>query len=139
MRMRIKPMTANFIPPVYKTEGAAAFDIFLQHDLTLTPHKPVTFGLGFGADMDEGYSAELLPRSGVGRKYGVRLLNTIGLIDYDFDGEWAVTLDCDTPCSFKRGDRILQCVIPSRSRVCALSPIRTPLEYGLSAGGTPKA
>ena len=108
MRMRIKPMTANFIPPVYKTEGAAAFDIFLQHDLTLTPHKPVTFGLGFGADMDDGYSAGLLPRSGVGRKYGVRLLNTIGLIDYDFDGEWAVTLDCDTPCSFKRGDRILQ-------------------------------
>ena len=108
MRMRIKPMAANFIPPVYKTEGAAAFDIFLQHDLTLTPHKPVTFGLGFGADMDEGYSAELLPRSGVGRKYGVRLLNTIGLIDYDFDGEWAVTLDCDMPCSFKRGDRILQ-------------------------------
>ena len=52
MRMRIKPMTANFIPPVYETEGAAAFDIFLQHDLTLTPHKPVTFGLGFGADMD---------------------------------------------------------------------------------------
>ena len=68
MRMRIKPMTANFIPPVYKTEGAAAFDIPLQHDLTLTPHKPVTFGLGFGADMDDGYSAELLPRSGVGRK-----------------------------------------------------------------------
>lgn len=111
MRMRIKPMTANFIPPVYKTEGAAAFDIFLQHDLTLTPHKPVTFGLGFGTDMDEGYSAELLPRSSVGRKYGVRLLNTIGLIDYDFGGEWAVTLDCDKPCSFKRGDRILQCVI----------------------------
>ena len=23
MRMRIKPMTADFIPPVYKTEGAA--------------------------------------------------------------------------------------------------------------------
>ena len=102
MKMRPKPMVANFIPPVYKTEGAAAFDIFLQHDLTLTPHKPVTFGLGFGADMDDGYSAELLPRSGVGRKYGVRLLNTIGLIDYDFEGEWAVTLDCDKPCSFKR-------------------------------------
>ena len=30
MRMRIKPMTANFIPPVYETEGAAAFEIFFS-------------------------------------------------------------------------------------------------------------
>ena len=126
MKMRIKPMTANFIPPVYKTGGAAAFDIFLQHDLTLTPHKPVTFGLGFGADMDEGYSAELLPRSGVGRKYGVRLLNTIGLIDYDFDDEWAVTLDCDKPCSFKRGDRILQCVIRWATRATDIDVENNP-------------
>ena len=134
MRMRIKPMTANFIPPVYKTEGAAAFDIFLQHDLTLTPHKPVTFGLGFGADMDEGYSAELLPRSGVGRKYGVRLLNTIGLIDYDFKGEWAVTLDCDTSCSFKRGDRILQCVIRWAARATDIE-VETN-KRGLESGST---
>ena len=126
MRMRIKPMAADFIPPVYKTEGAAAFDIFLQHDITLTPHKPVTFGLGFGADMDEGYSAELLPRSGVGRKYGVRLLNTIGLIDYDFDDEWAVTLDCDKPCSFKRGDRILQCVIRWATRATDIDVENNP-------------
>ena len=109
--MRIKPMTADFIPPVYKTAGAAAFDIFLQHDLTLTPHKPVTFGLGFATGMEDGYYAVIVPRSSVGRKYGVRMLNTIGLIDSDFEGEWAVTLDCDTPCSFKRGDRILQCVV----------------------------
>ena len=111
MRMHIKPMVKDFIYPVYKTAGAAAFDIFLQQDLTLTPHKPVTFGLGFATGMEDGYYAAIVPRSSVGRKYGVRLLNTIGLIDCDFDGEWAVTLDCDTPCSFKRGDRILQCVI----------------------------
>ena len=96
MRMRIKPMTADFIPPVYKTEGAAAFDIL--------------------------------------RKYGVRLLNTIGLIDYDFDGEWAVTLDCDTPCSFKRGDRILQCVIRWAARATDIE-VETN-RRGLESGST---
>ena len=134
MRMRIKPMTANFIPPVYKTEGAAAFDIFLQHDLTLTPHNPVTFGLGFGADIVEFYLSDLLPRSGVGRKYGVRLLNTIGMFDYDFDGEWAVTLDCDAPCSFKRVDRILQCVSRWAARATDIE-VETN-KRGLASGST---
>ena len=134
MRMRIKPMVKDFIYPVYKTEGAAAFDIFLQQDLTLTPHKPVTIKLGFAAGMDEGYSAELLPRSGVGRKYGVRLLNTVGLIDYDFGGEWAVTLDCDTHCSFKRGDRILQCVIRWAARATDIE-VETN-KRGLASGST---
>ena len=134
MRMRIKPMTADFIPPVYKTVGAAAFDIFLQHDLTLTPHKPVTFGLGFATGMEEGYYAAIVPRSSVGRKYGVRLLNTIGLIDYDFEGEWAVTLDCDIPCSFKRGDRILQCVIRWAARATDIE-IETN-KRGLESGST---
>ena len=84
--------------------------------------------------MDDGYSAELLPRSGVGRKYGVRLLNTIGLIDYDFEGEWAVTLDCDKPCSFKRGDRILQCVIRWAARATDIEIESNQRGRGLSRG-----
>ena len=111
MRMRIKPMVKDFIYPVYKTAGAAAFDIFLQRDLTLTPDKPVTIKLGFATGMEDGYYAEIVPRSSVGMKYGVRLWNTIGIIDSDFKGEWCAKLDCKIPCTFKRGDRILQCVI----------------------------
>ena len=111
MRMRIKPMVRDFIYPVYNTEGAAAFDIFLQQDLTLTPNEPVTIKLGFATGMEDGYYAAIVPRSSVGMKYGVFVWNTIGVIDSDFEGEWCVKLDCKIPCSFKRGDRILQCVI----------------------------
>ena len=76
----------------------------------------------------------LCPRSSVGRKYGVRLLNTIGLIDSDFEGEWAVTLDCDTPCSFKRGDRILQCVVHWGCRAMDIE-VETS-KRGLESGST---
>ena len=135
MRMCIKPMVKDFIHPVYKTAGAAAFDIFLQQDLTLTPNEPVTIKLGFATGMEDGYYAAIVPpRSSVGRKYGVRLLNTIGLIDYDFGGEWAVTLDCDTPCSFKRGDRILQCVIRWAARATDIE-VETN-RRGLESGST---
>ena len=111
MRMHIKPMVKDFIYPVYKTAGAAAFDIFLQQDLTLTPDEPVTIKLGFATGMEDGYYAEIVPRSSVGMKYGVSVWNTVGIIDSDFEGEWCAKLDCKIPCSFKRGDRILQCVI----------------------------
>ena len=111
MRMRIKPMVKDFIHPVYKTAGAAAFDIFLQQDLTLTPNEPVTIKLGFATGMEDGYYAAIVPRSSVGMKYGVSVWNTVGVIDSDFEGEWCAKLDCKIPCSFKRGDRILQCVI----------------------------
>lgn len=111
MKMRIKPMVKDFIYPVYKTAGAAAFDIFLQQDLTLTPNEPVTIKLGFATGMEDGYYAEIVPRSSVGMKYGVFVWNTIGVIDSDFEGEWCAKLDCKIPCSFKRGDRILQCVV----------------------------
>ena len=111
MRMRIKPMVRDFIYPVYNTEGAAAFDIFLQQDLTLTPNEPVTIKLGFATGMEDGYYAAIVPRSSVGMKYGVFVWNTVEVIDSDFKREWCVKLDCKIPCSFKRGDRILQCVI----------------------------
>ena len=61
MRMRIKPMVKDFIHPVYKTAGAAAFDIFLQQDLTLTPNEPVTIKLGFATGMEDGYYAAIVP------------------------------------------------------------------------------
>ena len=126
MRMRIKPMVANFIPPVYKTEGAAAFDIFLQHDLTLTPNEPVMIKLGFATGMEDGYYAEIVPRSSVGMKYGVFVWNTVGVIDSDFEGEWCAKLDCKIPCSFKRGDRILQCVIHWAARATDIEVENNP-------------
>ena len=86
MRMRIKPMVKDFIYPVYKTAGAAAFDIFLQQDLTLTPNEPVTIKLVFATGMEDGYYAAIAPRSSVGMKYGVFVWNTVGVIDSDFEG-----------------------------------------------------
>ena len=84
--MRIKPMVKDFIYPVYKTAGAAAFDIFLQQDLTLTPNEPVTIKLVFATGMEDGYYAAIAPRASVGMMYGVCVWNTVGVIDSDFEG-----------------------------------------------------
>lgn len=41
MHITIHPLRDNFIAPRYKTKGAAAFDLYLQDDLYLTPGEPV--------------------------------------------------------------------------------------------------
>ena len=88
MHITIHPLRDNFIAPRYKTKGAAAFDLYLQDDLYLTPGEPASISLGFSADIEDGYSVQIIPRSSAGMNWGVRLWNTVGLIDSDYKGEW---------------------------------------------------
>ena len=111
MHITIHPLRDNFIAPKYKTKGAAAFDLYLQDDLYLTPGEPASISLGFSADIEDGYSVQIIPRSSAGMNWGVRLWNTVGLIDSDYKGEWCAVLESAKPVRFRRGDRLLQAFV----------------------------
>ena len=111
MHITIHPLVPDFIQPMYQTAGAGAFDLYLQEDLYLTPDEPVKVGLGFAADIEDGYSVMIIPRSSAGNM-GVRLCNTVGLIDSDYrNKEWFAKLASSKPLQFRRGDRILQAIV----------------------------
>lgn len=107
--MKIKPLVPDFIPPKYNADSAC-FDIYLQQDIVLSGDK--TISLGFASEFEPGKVAILLPRSSAG-KMGINLKNTVGVIDADYRGEWMamVHLIHDNILSYKRGDRIFQCMI----------------------------
>lgn len=111
MRLNITPEREDFLWPKYKTDGAAAMDLYLQDDISLRPREAVTISLGFRTAMDPGWAVEILPRSSTGMREGVFLWNTVGLIDADFHSVWCAKLDCKVPCRFRRGDRLLQAII----------------------------
>ena len=111
MHITFHPLWNDFIAPRYKTKGAAAFDLYLQDDLYLTPGEPVKISLGFAADIEDGYSVQIIPRSSAGMNWGIRLWNTVGLIDSDYKGEWCAVLESAKPVQFRRGDRILQAIV----------------------------
>ena len=69
MHITIHPLRNDFIAPRYKTKGAAAFDLYLQDDLYLTPGEPVKISLGFSADIEDGYSVQIIPRSSAGMNW----------------------------------------------------------------------
>lgn len=116
--MKIMPLVKEFIKPEYKTEYSAGMDIYLQEDVTLVIGADNVIHLGFAAEVPEGYAAILLPRSSAGMK-GISLRNTAGVIDSDYRGEWIAHIVIDQnqdnalldEWHYKRGDRILQCLI----------------------------
>ena len=80
--------------PTYGTSGAAGVDL-----VSCNP----TFMLGVGESVsvntgiaiwikDPNYAGIILPRSGLGSKYGIVLGNLVGLIDSDYQGELIVNL-----------------------------------------------
>lgn len=121
--MRIKPLHKNFIMPVKSTQAAGAFDIFMPSEGQCTGAAPELYGLGFAAAVPPGYAAIILPRSGVGAKFGVELNNSLGLIDSDYRGEWKAALRTKSGLHFAwdAGERVLQfMVIPVSHEILEL-------------------
>ena len=111
--MRIKALHNNFVMPVKSTERAGAFDIYMPESGSVSGHATKLVGLGFAAEVPENHVALILPRSGVGSKYGVELNNTCGVIHPDNQGEWKATLKTKTGTSYhwEQEDQVLQFIV----------------------------
>ena len=82
--------------PLYATEGAAAVDLraaFLELPVVLLPGKTAKFSAGFAMHIKDPHIAAIcIPRSGLGFRHQIRLINGTGLIDSDYQGEIRVGL-----------------------------------------------
>ncbi|MGN5048799.1 dUTP diphosphatase [Aeromonas sp. 23P] len=101
------------------TDGSAAYDIIAQEDIVVTGEAQM-IKLGFKTRMDYRNCAMLLPRSGHGAKWGFTLVNTVGLIDSDYPGEWMAKIylndvpgvnDKKEPLLIPKGERLAQFLI----------------------------
>lgn len=82
-------------PPQYATPGSAGLDLkaCIEAPLHLPPGGTVLIPTGIAIHLaDPGMAAMILPRSGLGHKYGIVLGNLVGLIDSDYQGEIMVSV-----------------------------------------------
>lgn len=110
--MNIKPLHSNFQVPTRATDLSGGFDIYMPESGSVFDEAK-KIPLGFAAEVPPGHVALLLPRSGVGSKFGLELNNTCGVIDADYRGEWLATLRTKDGSifSWNAGERLLQLVI----------------------------
>ncbi|PWM45139.1 MAG: deoxyuridine 5'-triphosphate nucleotidohydrolase [Clostridiales bacterium] len=74
----------NISLPERATKGSAGYDFITPSQLTLAPGESCVIATGIRAEIDEGWVLQIFPKSGLGFKFGVRLANTVGIIDSDY-------------------------------------------------------
>ncbi len=80
--------------PTYATTGSAGLDLraCLDAPLILAPGETSLIPTGLSIHIaDPGYTALILPRSGLGHKHGIVLGNLVGLIDSDYQGQLMIS------------------------------------------------
>lgn len=70
--------------PQRATSGSAGYDFYMPYNVGLASDDAVNIPTGIRCIMDDGWVLKMYPRSGHGFKYGVRLANTVGVIDADY-------------------------------------------------------
>lgn len=107
--------------PSYATPGSVAFDLCCAVD-TIVPAKGIaTVPTGLIIATPPGYALILAPRSSLFRKTGLRLGNTVGIIDQDFCGpddelELSFWNPSEQPILLKAGDRMVQGLLVNIAR-----------------------
>ena len=93
--------------PQRATKFSAGYDIYSPCDFTLRPGETIKFPTGINVELDPDKVLLVVPRSGHGFKYGVRLSNTCGVIDADYinsDNEGHVWVKLHYPADYSLCD-----------------------------------
>lgn len=112
----------NIQLPNQSTEDAMGLDFYMPYEVKVLAHNKIKISTGVRWICDEEndgrYGMLIVPRSSTGIKLGLRLLNTIGIIDADYylaDNEGHIMLfmenTTDEDIVLQAGQRIVQGLI----------------------------
>lgn len=124
----INVMYDNIKIPARATEHSAGYDFYVSGDSIIYMEQSgiIASGIRWVCDKDEDKNKvlQLYPRSGIGFKTGVRLMNTVGIIDADYynaDNEGHIMIKLYNPMNLhsnptghlqiKSGEAIVQGII----------------------------
>ena len=107
--------------PKYETLFSAGMDLraSLEESIILKPFQRLVVKTGLFISLQQGYEAQIRPRSGLALKKGVTVLNSPGTIDADYRGEIGVILInlSDSDFVINTGDRIAQMIIAKHETI----------------------
>ena len=107
--------------PKYETLFSAGMDLraSLEESIILKPFQRLVVKTGLFISLQQGYEAQIRPRSGLALKKGITVLNSPGTIDADYRGEIGVILInlSDSDFEINSGDRIAQMIIAKHETI----------------------
>src|SRR5690554_115504 len=107
--------------PTYANENAAGLDVRANNDkpIMIQPGEWADIPTELAVEIPEGYFGMVVPRSGLGFKYRLTLINDVGVIDSDYRNNIGVRLINDgiEPYMIIKGERVAQMVIVPYTQV----------------------
>ena len=110
----------NIVLPNSSTEKSAGHDFHSPFDVDFIPENKILIPTGIRWVPQGGYDDHtvliICPRSGLGTKYGMRLTNTVGIIDADYcnaenEGHIMAMIEVEKNCHISMGDKFIQGII----------------------------
>ena len=114
LEILVTKLDNDAVIPTYAKPGDAGADLYSISELVLSPGERALVKTGIAIALPNGYVGLVHPRSGLGLKNGISVVNTPGTIDAGYRGEIGVVLinhDLHESFQVKKGDRIAQLVI----------------------------
>lgn len=105
--------------PRRATIWSAGYDFFSPDDYDLKPNEwtVIDTGVRFDGDVCNRFSLDsmwfmgIVPRSGLSFKYGLRIINTVAIIDMDYRDTIKLKITVDAPYRLAKGDRFAQGIL----------------------------
>ena len=125
----------NLKLPLRGTKGSAGYDILAPFDITFIGSQYITIPTGLKTKIRDGWVGLIMPRSGLGFKYGLRLANTVGVIDSDYEGQILIRLKSDSTFTIKHGEGFAQ-ILFLPFGLAADEKLKTTAERGTGGFGS---
>ena len=113
INVQIEKLNENAKLPEYAHPSDAGADIFSAEEVTINPSETKLVKTGLKVAIPAGYAIFIYPRSGLSLKTGLRIANSVGVIDESFHKEIMVIMENtgSEPYNINIGDRIAQMII----------------------------
>ena len=110
--VKIKLLHKDAVIPEYAHLGDSGVDLRSMADYTLNPGQVVLIDTGVAVQFENGYEAQIRPRSGLATKRKLTVINSPGTVDSTYTGEIKVALINMGDCvqGVAKGERIAQMV-----------------------------
>lgn len=105
--IKVKPLNELCIPENHGNW----FDLKVAEKISLLPNTYTEIPLGVCMQLPVGYEAIIAPRSSTFKKYGIIMVNSIGIIDSDYFGDndwWCFPAYSTKAITLEAGTRIAQ-------------------------------
>lgn len=110
MEIKIKYHDSK-LPKLQAIDNGDWIDIYASETVTMEPWDFRIIPLGVSMKLPDGYEAHIAPRSSTFRKWGILMVNSVGVIDNSYCGEgdvWGFAALAVRSTTIHKGDRIAQ-------------------------------